>query len=93
MGGGVLPPQHLGSIPSLYLYSVLLYFFSFYELANAFSRLSTTVLLCSEARLQEKVERWGVLPHFRDVSRTRLDRRVLVQLYLIRLKYFHELEF
>ncbi len=67
--------------------------FSFYELANAFSKLSTTVLLCSEARLQEKVEESGVPPHFRDVSRTRLDRRVLVHLYLIRLKYFHELEF
>ena len=91
--GGVFISTTLGSVPSLCLYSVLLYFFSFHELANAFSKLSTTVLLCSEARLQEEIEECGVPPHFRDVSRTRLDRRVLVHLYLIRLKYFHELEF
>ena len=81
------------SVPSLCVYSVLRYYLYIYGLTDAFSKLSTTVLLCSEARLQEKVEGSGVRPHFRDVSQTRLDRRVLVHLYLIRLKYFHELEF
>ncbi len=58
MGGGVLSSPTWDLFP-LYVstqYYCTFFFSYFYELANAFSKLSTTVLLCLEVRLQEKVE-------------------------------------
>ncbi len=92
MGGGGFSP-HMESVPFLCVYSVLLYYFYSYGLVDTFCSTSTTVLLCLEARLQEKVEEMRAPPHFRDVTRTGPYRSVLVHLYIIRLQHFHELEF
>ncbi len=61
-GGGVLSPHTWGLFPLYVSTQYSCTFFYFYELANAFSKLSTTVLLCLEARLQEKVKKRSPSP-------------------------------